>query len=1416
MRDEDGKILLFQYDPEAAASRPYFAVVIDRSGIPVRVVLKDKIKKQAVDFASHVTGAKLLSAIHAPTAWITEGKQHVYIREIKGQEITDVVFDLYQFTPEQQRKFFFALGVAMSEAHILGMSDRPRNLIVSLERLDGNGFDGLVILQKRAIFNIDRENVLTPAYLEKRPEEDVKEAAGVFVKWANYGLPRDREIFVANLSFYLDGFKKGYQETHRYFRLHRHNVAKKVTRITKAQGNHYGPAILDRLNLQDEQINALTENLRKAIENQLGETSQIFGRSEMRTLEIWTQKLKDWRYDWTVQDVLKLTDFLEESRKSPEVVYPILLAFLEGDISAIDHFDEMLERVDKAGGTNLHRLAKQSFQLSDHYHPTSWYQIRTQYQTAIDEIRNAYARASTLSRPQHYQMRMLAMNTGGDLYDHILFQVVDFITSRPPVLNDFSLIKDTIVPIVQRRFQRMLLRNHLNNFFKDDAESVSLIDPTEAIRERTAQMKTQWRTVENLFPFRHVVFDVVNDSGIKPHILAWSDRQMFFITFNEVLKNALAALPRESLDSIQRKGRIKIQSKVDPEHIQFLISNDGRPDQKLDAEQIFLPHLPQPKGNQPERIFPDDEGESFLLSGEGVGLFMAKTIAQINGGSLEYDPSYDTDEFGNPITTFRLIYPNPIRSEVRSNESQPNFYGEGGSHEFADAAEVMQFVRQFPLAEGHVHFGSAVPTDLIWELAIRRTELDWGKISQELSETFQAKVDIEAILQEARVILSKPSLDTEGQTRLLALKKEFNRYSVLQPTDQVDLNKFTKINKVGRLVTKGSTELFQELAREIALDHYRNGVRVLTQRASLPIGEAEEEIYQKIIEKASAIKAGFNAAEEKINASLKENEIGLEARLIFTAEKFLIMPTILAQTKALLRVLEERKDLRDLIVAYDVADQERLKAPTEFIPVFELIHQYNQRRRNLGEPELALTYHVGEDFKHVSMESGIRHVAEAVEMGVNGVGHALVLGVDPKRFLGRDKKEHLSEHLAQIYFDLRNEKYDHDALESVGLAIKTVSLWQELEKHASENDYIRTQIVPRIRKILSEATLDVQLQRELYDALNQMKTIYPDSFISNGYHSDEKVEELRKRQNYVLNKLIERQVVIETSPTVNVLIGPIKNHSEHPIQRFLSYEYTGTREGFQSQRPIVTINTDNPNILGINLVNEYAQIAAAFHLTRNDVKRLIENGIQHRLGNFPLRFQEQINRVLATGRSELRRDSGLRSLQKSARNFRERYLVAVDADVFDALSPEQRTEFYKLFTARSEVRFVFNMDGDRRLTPALTELMDFDKRQDNVEVRMTPSISGFQGRKVISVTKKGVPTVAARLLEEKLQGSKDFYPVQYGESENEIGRISAALLYADLKDAAWFQRQPAFEIPASLRSEIRQILDNFLYVSRSA
>jgi len=554
-----------------------------------------------------------------------------------------------------------------------------------------------------------------------------------------------------------------------------------------------------------------------------------------------------------------------------------------------------------------------------------------------------------------------------------------------------------------------------------------------------------------------------------------------------------------------------------------------------------------------------------------------------------------------------------------------NIYSNGQSPGFADTEEIIDFLRRFPLVEGHVHFGSSVPKEVLWELAVKRTELNWRTVDQQLTQEYGRPVDIKSILEEARALLP----DQGNEHLLTLLKEDFFKYITFKLTDRVDLKRFNTIYKIIGLLTRGSQGTYQEIAKQIALENYKNGVKILIQRATVPVDLKEEEIYQRTMEKINAIKNGFEEAGKEINSRLSDGQVGFDSRLVFTVERYLDSDVIAAQTRVLLRILEEHADLRQFIVGFDVADNEALKSPTQMMPVLELIEQYNAQRLLRNEKTLALTYHVGEDFRDVTLESGIRHADEVVEMGAAGIGHGLVLGVNPERFLGKVKNEHISERLTQIYYDLKNARFYKKELDAVGLSINETALWQELASYSADNEYIRGRILPLIDGIIHGIQADPVKEKEFYSLVNKMKEIYPKEVISIRYDTG-RVEEIRKRQRFVLNKLIEKQVVIEANPSSNVLLGPIKDYKEHPLPNFLTYEYTGTKEEFKHHRPIVTLNTDDPTIFGVDLMHEYVQMISAFNLTQDDVVQIIMNGIKYRLGAFDLKFSGQIKASLTS------------------------------------------------------------------------------------------------------------------------------------------------------------------------------------------
>lgn len=168
----------------------------------------------------------------------------------------------------------------------------------------------------------------------------------------------------------------------------------------------------------------------------------------------------------------------------------------------------------------------------------------------------------------------------------------------------------------------------------------------------------------------------------------------------------------------------------------------------------------------------------------------------------------------------------------------------------------------------------------------------------------------------------------------------------------------------------------------------------------------------------------------------------------------------------------------------------------------------------------------------------------------------------------------------------------------------------------------------------------------------------------------------------------------------------------------------------------------------------------------------------------------------------------------------EKYAVLVDLDVFDGLAPQQKEEFYKLFAVyhgTEKVKFVFWVPGERRMDVTLSELMDFEKRFDDVEIRINPETFDFRKVKILNVSKEGISSFYAADAEKRFGRSKDFYSVRYRRDNQEPGLLTAAILLLNSGREEFFGRKGYFsEVPAGFRSEIRQYLMSYVYIKQSA
>ncbi|NKB65846.1 MAG: hypothetical protein GKR89_02180 [Candidatus Latescibacteria bacterium] len=211
------------------------------------------------------------------------------------------------------------------------------------------------------------------------------------------------------------------------------------------------------------------------------------------------------------------------------------------------------------------------------------------------------------------------------------------------------------------------------------------------------------------------------------------------------------------------------------------------------------------------------------------------------------------------------------------------------------------------------------------------------------------------------------------------------------------------------------------------------------------------------------------------------------------------------------RFFDEHPELIPTIVGLDFCFFEDGYPPRTMNAFFARLRRDNQAR---PERALEVLYHVGEMYFDKSLESAVRWCHEAAELGPKRLGHATALGLDPAVSIGRRPRAHqrepAQERRDQIAYDLRYR----DALEQYGIIVDVDLLRGEDEK---------------------------------------LQPLHPDTPVEKAY-DEERLEQVRWRQTFVLDQLAALGTAIETCPTSNLRIGGVPGPQHHPIHRFLQAE----------------------------------------------------------------------------------------------------------------------------------------------------------------------------------------------------------------------------------------------------------------------
>jgi hypothetical protein len=242
-----------------------------------------------------------------------------------------------------------------------------------------------------------------------------------------------------------------------------------------------------------------------------------------------------------------------------------------------------------------------------------------------------------------------------------------------------------------------------------------------------------------------------------------------------------------------------------------------------------------------------------------------------------------------------------------------------------------------------------------------------------------------------------------------------------------------------------------------------------------------------------------------------------------------------------------------VVTGVDFCHVEEGHPPKDKAEFFDVVHDFNDAH---PERALAILYHVGESFRDKSLESSVRWVQEAAELGAHRLGHAIALGVDPACYGEHDRSEPVGERLDQIAYDIEHA----DALRGHGVRIDRDALHEE----------------------------QARLEHEPADA-----TVV--------HHYDAtRLAAVRARQDFAMDRVTAAGAVVEVCPTSNRRIGDITDPTHHPVHRFL-----------ERGVPVV-VGSDDPGIFGTTLADELDWVAETAGLDVDGRRELIDASWRYR------------------------------------------------------------------------------------------------------------------------------------------------------------------------------------------------------------
>lgn len=323
------------------------------------------------------------------------------------------------------------------------------------------------------------------------------------------------------------------------------------------------------------------------------------------------------------------------------------------------------------------------------------------------------------------------------------------------------------------------------------------------------------------------------------------------------------------------------------------------------------------------------------------------------------------------------------------------------------------------------------------------------------------------------------------------------------------------------------------------------------------------------------------------------------------------------------------------IVGIDAANTEFGCRPEVFAQAYRFLKSSKIKNRiNFIESHkiksLHYTYHIGEDF--YDLIDGLRAIDEALlflnlKVG-DRLGHALVLGVDPKVYYKKRNytitmpKQDFLDNVAwlivtsnklgieipqDLSFKLKSwfEHYFGDIFSGVDMPSVYTYYQAWLLRGDNPEKYINPDTVPINdfhtwdKFALNNLNTDIENARKNQTArLIYFKYHYDFEVKDIGSKSDEYkicsryIDLVSRLQNKILETLSSNHIAIETNLTSNKLIGDFEYYDNHPITKFYNNELEVNPDKLKACPQIsVSINTDDQGVFATSVEKEYSLMA---------------------------------------------------------------------------------------------------------------------------------------------------------------------------------------------------------------------------------